>query len=377
MNSDFATPLHVRVQSKVWLNEFNKSMFGLDDVAKLCLVALVTGGHVLLEGNPGLGKTELVKTLKDILGLDYGRIQFTPDLMPSDITGTLHPTQEDGTLRLQFKKGPILGCNLLLADEINRATPKTQAAMLEAMAEWQVTVLGEKHETSSPFMVLATQNPLEHEGTYPLPEALLDRFMFKILMPFPSEQTVKSILAKRPQAKADARAVNVRNTPVKKRADVENIGEAVHEVKALPNLEEYIVNLVTMLGGRSASDSLKEVRDFVRIGPGPRAGIALMNGAKAWRLLFEDLSDYACERDLARIALPVLRHRIHLHFDWRERATSQLGTPPTFTEEEARDAVLLRLCQRAAPITKKDASSWEEFTRGLPEHTRQLHNLKV
>ena len=183
------------------LQEAGQKMFGVADVVRLCLIALYTNGHILLEGNPGLGKTELVKTLSNILTLPYRRIQFTPDLMPADITGTLGPSK-DNPRELTFQPGPIF-TSLLLADEINRATPKTQAAMLEAMAERQVTVVGETHmlgqydfkpflgqdgnpiapNAKRPFMVMATQNPIDHEGTFDLPEAQADRFMFKILMP--------------------------------------------------------------------------------------------------------------------------------------------------------------------------------------------------
>ncbi|MCB0128566.1 MAG: AAA family ATPase, partial [Caldilineaceae bacterium] len=159
-----------------------EDMKDLDEVVRLCFVALYTNGHVLLEGNPGLGKTALVRALGDTLGFAKGRIQFTPDLMPADITGTYIPIPRDGLMTLEFRPGPI-NTSLLLADEINRATPKTQSAMLEAMAEKQVTVLGESRKLPVPFMVLATQNPIDHEGTYTLPEAQSDRFMFKLLMP--------------------------------------------------------------------------------------------------------------------------------------------------------------------------------------------------
>src|ERR1041384_948191 len=175
-----------------------EELYGLETVIRLSLAALFGGGHVLLEGNPGLGKTELVKRLARVMNLKAGRIQFTPDLMPADITGTLMPTGNGG---LRFQSGPIF-TSLLLADEINRATPKTQSAMLGAMAEKKVTVLGEAHALPSPFVVLATQNPIDHEGTYNLPAAQADRFMFKVRMPVPDGATLKRILRKRAGAGA-------------------------------------------------------------------------------------------------------------------------------------------------------------------------------
>ena len=189
---------HARRHTAHVIDAVGEELYGLETVIKLSLAALLSGGHVLLEGNPGLGKTELVKRLAQVLNLKAGRIQFTPDLMPADITGTLMPTGNGG---LRFQSGPIF-TSLLLADEINRATPKTQSAMLEAMAEKKVTVLGEAHALPSPFVVLATQNPIDHEGTYNLPAAQADRFMFKVRMPVPDGPTVKRIVRKRAGAGA-------------------------------------------------------------------------------------------------------------------------------------------------------------------------------
>ena len=189
---------HARRHTSHVLDAVGEELYGVETVIKLSLAALFSGGHVLLEGNPGLGKTELVKRLARVLNLKAGRIQFTPDLMPADITGTLMPTGDGG---LRFQSGPIF-TSLLLADEINRATPKTQSAMLEAMAEKKVTVLGEEHVLPSPFVVLATQNPIDHEGTYNLPAAQADRFMFKVRMPVPDGPTLKRIVHKRAGAGA-------------------------------------------------------------------------------------------------------------------------------------------------------------------------------
>ena len=189
---------HARRHTAHVIDAVAEELYGVETVIKLSLAALLSGGHVLLEGNPGLGKTELVKRLARVMNLKAGRIQFTPDLMPADITGTLMPTGNGG---LRFQSGPIF-TSLLLADEINRATPKTQSAMLEAMAEKKVTVLGEEHALPSPFVVLATQNPIDHEGTYNLPAAQADRFMFKVRMPVPDGPTVKRIVRKRAGAGA-------------------------------------------------------------------------------------------------------------------------------------------------------------------------------
>src|SRR5574342_319802 len=174
-------------------SEESKVIVGHNDVIRKVLIAFFAGGHVLLEGVPGLGKTLLVKSLSQVLGMSFKRIQFTPDLMPSDIVGTQVLAESDGRREFQFKKGPIFA-HVVLADEINRATPKTQSAVLEAMEEKQVTVFGESHTLKSPFMVLATQNPIELEGTYPLPEAQLDRFFFKLLVAPPSPPELKEIL---------------------------------------------------------------------------------------------------------------------------------------------------------------------------------------
>src|ERR1700752_998529 len=189
---------HARRHTAHIIDAVGEELYGVVTVIKLSLAALLSGGHVLLEGNPGLGKTELVKRLARVLNLRAGRIQFTPDLMPADITGTLMPSGNGGR---RFHSCPRF-TSLLLADEINRATPKTQSAMLEAMAEKKVTVLGEEHALPSPFVVLATQNPIDHEGTYNLPAAQADRFMFKVRMPVPDGPTLKRIVRKRSGAGA-------------------------------------------------------------------------------------------------------------------------------------------------------------------------------
>jgi len=266
------------------------------------LVALVAGGHVLLEGVPGLGKTLLVRTLGQATGLDFGRVQFTPDLMPGDITGTEVFDRETGALR--FAPGPIF-TNLLLADEINRATPRTQSALLEAMQEHTVTSGGHTHLLPEPFFVLATQNPLEMEGTYPLPEAQLDRFLFKVLVPFPSDVDLGRIaeLTTGPAMAAPAQVLQP--------AELLATTDLVRQVVVAPHVLNYAVKLV----GATHPDRspVPEVQRHVRYGSSPRGLQALILGAKVvalrsrrWNVAFGDLE---------RVALPALRHRMILRFE--------------------------------------------------------------
>ncbi len=321
-----------------------ETMHGLGDVIKLSLVALFTDGHVLLEGNPGLGKTELVKRIASTMKLAYGRIQFTPDLMPADITGTFMPGI-DGDGAFKFRPGPIFTA-LLLADEINRATPKTQAAMLEGMAERRVTVLGRSYELPRPFMVLATQNPIDHEGTYDLPEAQADRFMFKILMPTPDQATVRKILLKETGSSTRTAAPKAaRLMPIK---DQKQAGEIVGRVRGSilglaprPSVETHILNLVqgsncrfsevADLGKGSLRQLEKMVSGVFSYGLGPRTAISMMRAAKAWSMLFVPEAEVAVPEALARIAPPVLRHRVKLEFDWQRNyqgAVSKGGSDP-------------------------------------------------
>lgn len=343
----FLAQTHARVRA---------TMTGIDDIVSALLCALVTRDHVLLEGNPGLGKTALVRALGVALGLDevplgrqakrsVGRIQFTPDLMPSDITGTRLPTDHDSR-RLEFQKGPIFA-NLLLADEINRATPKTQSAMLEAMAEFQVTVLGETHPLTedhvaripavdgdpavevlarTPFLVLATQNPVEQEGTNPLPEAQLDRFAWKVRMPFPDRETLARIVAKDAGPGLAASDLPPPPAPEVVLARLYRVGAALKRIAPAPATAAHILNAVMAstgnldrlegVTGRRLTDLTAFVRDEVRYPLGPRAAAALTRATLAWaaiRLVAPEEPSQVPARSmeaLAAVGVPVLRHRM-------------------------------------------------------------------
>ncbi len=347
------------------LSAVQERMFGVEEITRLSLVALYTGGHILLEGNPGMGKTELVKTLAGVLRFPFGRIQFTPDLMPADITGTYMPDPDRPGGALAFRPGPVF-TSLLLADEINRATPKTQAAMLEAMAEKQVTVLGEVRKLEAPFMVLATQNPIDQEGTYNLPEAQADRFMFKAIMPVPNNTTLRRILAKTTGALAQPLAepdpVNHAALPRDREDSLKKYQELRQRIEAvppLPSLEAHIVNLMQASNGhwgelegldKPQLERLKRLGELITYGLGPRAGIALMAGAKAVALLFSNSGGYAEGPCLAEIALPVLRHRLKLELDWDERYQAMVerrGDNPQWLFEKLMTDLILATAPKA------------------------------
>ncbi|MBI4527498.1 MAG: AAA family ATPase [Deltaproteobacteria bacterium] len=290
--------------------EVKKIIVGHAEVIRKILVAFFAGGHVLLEGVPGLGKTLLVKSLSRALGLSFKRVQFTPDLMPSDITGTQVLTESNGRRDFQFKKGPIFA-QLVLADEINRATHKTQSAVLEAMEERQVTVFGETFSMESPFMVLATQNPVELEGTYPLPEAQLDRFFFKLLISPPSPSELKEILHRTTGS----------GTPEVSRVFPENGAGQIGAMKSLlrqvliaPPLEDYVVRLVhsTHPTEQPRNPPVSEIKNYLRFGASPRGAQAIILGAKG-NALAEGRVHVSYE-DIASVTYPALRHRLILNF---------------------------------------------------------------
>ena len=277
--------------------EIGKGIIGQRDIIRQVMLALLSGGNVLLEGMPGLGKTMLVRTIGQVFRLSFKRIQFTPDLMPSDVTGTNIMVKEEGKSSFRFEHGPIFA-NLVLADEINRATPKTQSALLEAMQEHTVTVGNESHCLEEPFLVLATQNPIEQEGTYPLPEAQLDRFMFKILVKFPSKEELRGI---------------VELTEGQEPPEIHSLmdGEALMKARKLiaqmpiaDAVMNYILELVM---------ATHEGNPYIREGASPRAAQAMIRASRA-RAFTEGRLNVSFE-DVQRVAYPVLRHRILLSFD--------------------------------------------------------------
>lgn len=279
---------------------------GQENVLRGALIGLLAGGHVLLEGVPGLGKTRLVRALADALDLEYSRVQFTPDLMPADITGTNIISEESGgERRFRFEPGPIFA-NLVLADEINRATPKTQAALLEAMAETQVTVAKTQHRLPSPFMVLATQNPIEMEGTYPLPEAQLDRFLLKVHVTYPATHELVSILDRTTSDKAPEVG------RVATAADLVRMQAVARQVPIAEHVKEYAARLV-MATHPELPDAPRATKEYVRFGSSPRGAISLVLAAKINALL-EGRYNVSYE-DIRLVAHAALRHRIILNFE--------------------------------------------------------------
>jgi MoxR-like ATPase len=286
------------------LAELRKVIVGQDDVVEQVLIALFTGGHCLITGVPGLAKTLLIKTLADILDLDFKRIQFTPDLMPSDITGTEILDEDQGSRRLRFVKGPIFA-QIILADEINRTPPKTQAALLEAMQENHVTAAGRTYPLEQPFFVLATQNPIELEGTYPLPEAQLDRFMFNVVISYLSEDDEVSVVTQTTGAKRPA-PQRVLSGP-----DILNFQDLARQVVIAEEVARYAVRLVdASRPGRPGAPEF--VEKWVKWGAGLRASQALVRGGKA-RALMHGRYNVAV-KDIQALAKPILRHRIMTNF---------------------------------------------------------------
>ena len=290
--------------------EVQKVIVGHDDLIRKVLIAFFAGGHVLLEGVPGLGKTLLVKSLSRALGMSFKRIQFTPDLMPSDIVGTEVLTDTNGRREFQFKQGPIFA-HVVLADEINRATPKTQSAVLEAMEEKQVTVFGESHILASPFIVLATQNPIELEGTYPLPEAQLDRFFFKLLVAPPAPAELREILKRTTGIESgDANKV----LPDDDSGTVNEMKYLLRQVMIAPPIEDYVVRLVhaTQAEAQNGGPVQTSVKQYIRFGSSPRGAQSIILGAKG-NALAEGRVHVSYE-DVEKVIFPALRHRLILNF---------------------------------------------------------------
>jgi MoxR-like ATPase len=286
--------------------EIGKTIVGHDDIVEGTLVALFAGGHVLLEGVPGLGKTLLVRTLSDVLDLSFSRIQFTPDLMPADILGTnLVVESPEGRREFQFQRGPIFA-HLVLADEINRATPKTQSALLEAMQEHQVTAGGEIRKLVEPFFVLATQNPIDQEGTYPLPEAQLDRFFFKLLVGYPSASDLNEVLTRTTEG-AKARPERVLDG-----ASLLELMTLVRQVPVATHVKDYAVRLVLATHPKTET-AVSITNQYLRFGSSPRGGQTLILAGKV-RALIQGRFNVSFD-DIQAVAKPTLRHRLIPNFE--------------------------------------------------------------
>ncbi len=286
--------------------EISKRIVGQKEIIEGVLICLMTGGHALLEGVPGLGKTLLISTLKEVLELEYQRIQFTPDLMPADIIGTTIVAEDENRQKFfEFQPGPIFA-NLVLADEINRATPKTQSALLEAMQEKSVTVAGQPRPLDLPFFVMATQNPLEMEGTYPLPEAQLDRFFFKLKVQYPSLDELDMVMERTTKREMPA---------VDKVCDGKQINELeqiVRDILVAEDVRRYALRIV--LGTHPETDDAPEkTKQYVRYGSSPRGAQALILASKVRAIL--DSRYNVAREDIQAVALPSLRHRLILSFE--------------------------------------------------------------
>jgi MoxR-like ATPase len=287
--------------------EIGKAVFGQERVIELALTGVLAGGHVLLVGAPGLAKTRLVEAMATVLGLDWGRVQFTPDLMPADILGSeVLDSDETGRRHFRFLKGPVF-TSLLMADEINRASPRTQSALLQAMQEHTVTVAGQSYPLPEPFHVLATQNPIEHEGAYPLPEAQLDRFLLQVDVPYPDKETERRILIET-TGQAESRPQTV--------LDAQQLMAIQQLVRAMP-VGERVLNAILELirNARPGASSEERVNQHVAWGPGPRAGQALMLAVRA-RALLRGRFDATLD-DVVALARPALAHRMSLAYSAR------------------------------------------------------------
>jgi MoxR-like ATPase len=314
-------------------------LVGQDEVIEQVLWGMVAGGHVLLEGAPGLGKTLLVRALSAAVHLKFSRIQFTPDLMPSDVTGTHMLVEGDGKgRRFVLQKGPIFA-QVVLADEINRATPKTQSALLEAMQEHSVTLAGERHILEQPFYVLATENPIEMEGTYPLPEAQLDRFLFKVMVPSPSEDELVQVLGR------TTGQITEMPEPVVSRDELMALRVTCRDVAIAEPILRYAARLV-----RACDPTMPEapaiVRRAIRVGAGVRAAQALVLGAKASAVANARM--HAGFEDIQRVARPALRHRMIRSFE---------GEADGVSTDQVVDAVLAAIPSRPADVSREVAAT--------------------
>ena len=286
--------------------EIRKDMIGQEDVIKDSIIAMIAGGNILLEGVPGVGKTRLVRTLGNVFNMSFKRIQFTPDLMPADVTGTnIIVKDEAGSSEFRFEKGPIFA-NIVLADEINRATPKTQSALLEAMQEHRVTIMGKTYKLEEPFFVLATQNPIEQDGTYPLPEAQMDRFMFKIIVDNPTFSELAKIVALTEVTMDEV------STCVCTKEELLELKNISNKILANKDVFDYAIKLCMATHPTGEYKSKAAVK-YVQTGASPRAAQAIIKDSKA-KALIEGRYNISID-DINELAYPVLRHRLKLNFE--------------------------------------------------------------
>ncbi|WP_297523686.1 MoxR family ATPase [Thermococcus sp.] len=296
----------VHEKANLVLEEVGKAIVGKEGVLKMILTTILADGHVLIEDLPGLAKTLMAKSFAGALGLDFRRVQFTPDLLPSDILGVSVFNQK--TLEFEFRRGPVF-TNVLLADEINRSPPKTQSALLEAMQERQVTVEGHTHELPRPFIVIATQNPIEQEGTYPLPEAQLDRFLVRLRVGYPNREEEKEILRRRMERKRE----EVEIKPVVRAGDVTEMQRAIEDVYVSDPILDYIVDLV---------NATRNDRRNLEIGASPRGSLALLKLSRAYAAI--EGRDYVIPDDVKSVAIPALSHRLILKRElWYTRVSQE------------------------------------------------------
>ncbi|WP_048810975.1 AAA family ATPase [Thermococcus gammatolerans] len=296
----------VELKGKEVLGEVKKAIVGKDEVLRLILTTILADGHILLEDLPGLAKTLMAKSFARALGVEFRRVQFTPDLLPSDILGVSIFNQK--TLEFEFKRGPVF-TNVLLADEINRAPPKTQSALLEAMQERQVTIEGNTYELPKPFIVIATQNPIEQEGTYPLPEAQLDRFLVRLRVGYPSKEEEIEILRRRMERKKEEVDIHPVTTP----EEVVEMQRAIEDVYVSDAILEYITDIVT---------ATRENKKEIEVGASPRGSLALLKLSRAYAAL--NGRDYVIPDDVKAVAVPALSHRLILKRElWYTRVSQE------------------------------------------------------
>ena len=343
------------VQCKNIFEQIKRDVIGQQDVVEGAVIAMIAGGNVLLEGVPGVGKTRLVRSLGRVFNLPFSRIQFTPDLMPADVTGTnIIIKDEAGNSQFSFQPGPIFS-NIILADEINRATPKTQSALLEAMQEHTVTVMGVSRKLNEPFFVLATQNPIEQDGTYPLPEAQMDRFMFKIIVNNPNIDELMQIVDMTQKTMAEV-------------ADVACSGEELLEMRktanAIPVAEEVMrYAMVLVSATHPDSDcSTEAAKKYIRLGASPRAGQALISAAKVKALMKGRFN--VSYGDLNELAFPVLRHRIKMNFEAvAERVSQDDAKRMVIDELKHRKTFKSEAAQTTSTDTDKAVESADDKSR--------------